>query len=928
MLTLIIEKMLHKKWMIFCFLIGNILLIAVAASYPMYRNSSFQRMLTDEFSAYEEENNEWPAVVSMLQTRAKGKSGITFEKMYSYMTKSLDALGVPVDTEIFYLNTALDTVSPIVKRDSDDRNFRVSVMTGLEDHIDLYAGSLPREGLVDGYFEVIVSESFVSEQDVLLDEIFEFDNFTLSDGSPLRVKIVGFFREANAADTYWMVSTSSMYRDVFVSYDTFETYFLGDDAEQTYGCRKAIYELLDYTAITPSQVSGIIQTTYELINGTNYGSIIQDNVYEGILESYSAKAKRVEASLLILQIPVLALLLAFIYMISSQMLSMEQNEISVMKSRGAKGGQILQMYFLQNLILNALALVIGIPLGWMFTALIGKASDFMEFAGTRVLEVQISSDVLLYAAAAVLLTMVITILPAFSYSKITIVNLKQSRARAKRSLWKIACLDFICIGVSLYGYWISAKNEANVIEQVLTGESLDPLLYLSSSLFLCGCGLLAVRLQPLLLKLWFSLTRGFMRPASYVSFLSAIRGSKKQEFIMLFMILTVALGIQNTTVARTIVSNSQSNASYLNGADVVVRETWKSNASTPGITASEIAYTEPDYSRYALIEGIDAMTRVLQKTITTTGRDSISINVMGIYTSEFAQVANMPEELLPYTFYEYLNVLATSETAVLLSENFMTRQGYQIGDVITIPDNEDNSVRLTVVGFFTYWPGYEPVTYSLGSDGTLEESENYQMVVNMSLLSKKWNSYPYEIWMKVSDTTGLYTFVAENEDVTFTIFNDLEVTYDELKSDTLFQGTNGILTMSFIIVLLLCGVGYLIYFILSIRSRELLFGVLRAMGMKRGEINKMLLLEQIFCGLYAIVAGGVVGIIGSYLFVPLIQNAYAASDQVLPLELVTNQSDLVQLFAIIGVMMLLCLFVISRITAHMNITKALKLGED
>ena len=45
----------------------------------------------------------------------------------------------------------------------------------------------------------------------------------------------------------------------------------------------------------------------------------------------------------------------------------------------------------------------------------------------------------------------------------------------------------------------------------------------------------------------------------------------------------------------------------------------------------------------------------------------------------------------------------------------------------------------------------------------------------------------------------------------------------EQKNDPVLQGTNGILTVGFIVVLLLCTVGFLIYWILSIQSRALLF---------------------------------------------------------------------------------------------------------
>ena len=140
--------------------------------------------------------------------------------------------------------------------------------------------------------------------------------------------------------------------------------------------------------------------------------------------------------------------------------------------------------------------------------------------------------------------------------------------------------------------------------------------------------------------------------------------------------------------------------------------------------------------------------------------------------------------------------------------------------------------------------------------------------------------------------------------------------------------SNGILSMSFMVILLLCCVGYLIYWIMSIRSRELLFGVLRAMGMRKTEITWMLVVEQICSGLFAIVCGGGIGVLASRMFVPMIQQAYAASEQVLPLRLITQTGDMVQLFAVIGIMLCVCLGVLGRIVSKLNISSALKLGED
>ena len=150
----------------------------------------------------------------------------------------------------------------------------------------------------------------------------------------------------------------------------------------------------------------------------------------------------------------------------------------------------------------------------------------------------------------------------------------------------------------------------------------------------------------------------------------------------------------------------------------------------------------------------------------------------------------------------------------------------------------------------------------------------------------------------------------------------------EMKNDPVFQGTNGILTVGFVVVLLLCCVGFLIYWILSIRSRSLQFGIYRAMGMSMREILSILVCEQIFISGTAIATGAGVGFLTSALYMPLIQMAFASYDTVLPLQIVSYQSDIVRLFAVVGTMILVCMVILGWLISRMKITQALKLGED
>ena len=46
---------------------------------------------------------------------------------------------------------------------------------------------------------------------------------------------------------------------------------------------------------------------------------------------------------------------------------------------------------------------------------------------------------------------------------------------------------------------------------------------------------------------------------------------------MIFLILTIALGIFNARTARTINTNEENQISYANGADIVLMEKWDDN---------------------------------------------------------------------------------------------------------------------------------------------------------------------------------------------------------------------------------------------------------------------------------------------------------------------------------------------------------------
>ena len=80
--------------------------------------------------------------------------------------------------------------------------------------------------------------------------------------------------------------------------------------------------------------------------------------------------------------------------------------------------------------------------------------------------------------------------------------------------------------------------------------------------------------------------------------------------------------------------------------------------------------------------------------------------------------------------------------------------------------------------------------------------------------------------------------------------------------------------------------------------------------------------------MFSILAGVGIGKLTSKMYVPMVQIAYAASNQVLPMKLITDPADMLRLYGVILFVVVLCLAVLMALLFKLNITNTLKLGEE
>lgn len=916
-------------------LIGNILLIAITVSSPLYRNAARARMLTDSFVNRFEETGRYPMTV---RTEGRIRRGLGYSEMKEIrdFSDSLPGLlGIDAVEDVMCRKTVVSNAKSLTIHDGAYTEQRIAVgsLSELDKHAAILSGRMYSDTLTeDGFAEAVISQSAMVELNLLVGEELEFEYLNYADGSHVRIRVTGVFTNSDAEDVYWTDSPDRYDTVMLISPKLFEESFLNVESK-TYQINEDRCILLDYTQLTPELVDNAVSIS-EGMSSEFYGLYTDIPVpdYVTLLKDYRVEAKQISVTLMILQIPVIVLVCAFILMISSQMHDMETGEIALLKSRGATKGKIFLLYFYQSVFVTLVSLVMGIPLGAVICKVLGASSAFMEFKSPRALSMSFTGEVFIYAAAAALVSVLMTLIPAMRRDKSSIVAAKRRRSRSEKPLWMKLYLDVIFTAVSLYGYYSFNLRRDEILLNVTSGKPLEPLLYLSSSLFMVGVSMLAIRLHGYLVRLIYRIGKKKWSPALYTSFLQIIRTGGRQTSIMLFLILTVSLGLFNTTVARTILENAEKNSNYLMAADIITKEYWRNNSAiAAGNPDVELSFTEPDYGKFGGIEGVKNYTRVFRtdKAVVRADSSKYTGTLLAIETDGFGRVTGLDDSLLPYDYYDYLNVLSRNRSAVLLSSNYRDQLGFRVGDKISCNLSDySETITFTIYGFFDYWPSYSPTGVKVLSDGSTMMVDNYLMVAHLSKVQDKIGVFPYEIWIDMDgNTDGFYQFVSDRG-LRITKLSDAPEACEKISSDPLFTGTSGVLTMSFVTILAVCSIGYVIYWTLSIRSRELQLGIFRAMGMRRGEIILMLANEQLLTGGFGIIYGLLAGFAASRLFVPIIQIAYSARDRVLPIELITRTSDVFRLIGVIAAVFIICFAILYRQTRRMKISQALKLGED
>ncbi|RTR36096.1 ABC transporter permease [Robertmurraya yapensis] len=955
-LKIIIRKILNNRWLVGSLFLGLLITSSLVSSIPTYSSSVLSKLLLKELEDYQVKNDKYPGEYSYLiqLPSAEEDQKSLVNELKKTSTNLTNEVNLPIEATLTMMSTAPLAIAyedPSQASLKEQKFGSILSFSDLKKHIEITDGNWPNAPTKDGIYEVLVPESALKKRDIVLNTTF----LAGKGNEQIVVKPVGTFKAKDERDPYWFTSPDSYNEDFFLPEEIFETAFVNGDSHKIESIR--FYTAFDYHAVTINQLESLVgmeKRTKAAVSELTDGKLIVNFPAQNIITSYFDKSGQLRTMLWSLNVPLFIMLGIYLYMVTKLIIDRQRNEIAILNSRGAKRVQILLIYLIEIGLLATVAFLMGPFLGLWLCKILGATNGFLEFVQRSSLQTKLLKESFLYSFLAVIACIFMMMIPIYQASKQNIVHHKRTAFRVVGNVgWYTVFIEIALLGISVYGWTIFNRRQKELLAMGDTANSftVDPLLFFVPAAFIIGLGLLTLRIYPFLLKGINRLGKKYFSLSFYSTLIQVSRSAKQYLYLMLFLILTIAVGVFSASAARTINNNLEEQIRYGNGADVAVQVRWDSVTSggvsspvgptgSPSETSTEnqeaeeavtgvreTIYAEPPYDPFLKLKSAEHVTKVFQKedvTIDAKGESISSVNMMAIDSKDFGETAWFKPSLLSHHWYQYLNLLAKEPSAVLLSKTAASNLGVKEGDYLTISSNGTTPVEFVVYGIIDYWPGFNPLQTSE------DKPASTLVVANLSYVQNMIGLEPYEVWLKVKEDATRETLYEELKETGLPLTNvaDVQPQLVEMKNSAFLLGINGTLSLGFLISIMVTFIGFLIYWILTMKSRSLQYGIYRAMGIPLRQLIAILLYEQLLTSGIACALGIGIGGITSTLFVPMFQLSFNPKDVVPPFQVVFDAGDEWTIYGFVLVTLLIGLSILAIILKNIRISQAIKLGED
>ncbi len=753
--------------------------------------------------------------------------------------------------------------------------------------------------------------------------------------APRFIYIRGFWQAKDAEDSFWFTNPDTSMRKTLLVTRTGYQQFI----EPMLAAKSGFVNwhiILDDTPLNPkyaAQYAAGFEEGMAVVNKYLPGARLDISPLDP-LKQFVDRQSRLTLVLLGFNVPALAFLLYFLLQISLIVVRWQQRETALLVSRGMSVPHILGLTLLEEFVLFLIGVPVGILFGMALARWMGYTVSFLAFMARPPLPVSLQGMSLSLLGVALLVALLSRVLPTFLATRQSVVEQARESARPIRApLWQRAFLDILLIFPTYYVYQQLARRGTLAVG--LNGESManaaanggadaasaqlfqDPLLILAPALFILCITLLSMRVFPWLLRLFDFLASRTPWLALHLALRQLGRSSQQYITPLMLIIVALAMGIYMRSMAESLDQWLIDQVYYNVGADIsflpYIESTTDSEARTEGII--------PPKDEFAVIPGVETATRVgdYQITIDESGSRGINGRMLALDRVDFSSVAWFRPDFADESLGALMNRLATSPESILVPQPLLDGLHLRIGDSLTIrvrlADGISITRAFTIAGLYRHFP-------------TVQNDETVVIGNLEHLFTEAGAEFEHHIWLRTTPTIDDKAFfdAVERTGVEPIMLHNARATIaaDQAKLERV--GIFGTLTVGFVAATVMAMLALLVHNYASLQERLYQFGVMRAIGLWRGQVIVQVVIEYGLLTAYGAFVGATIGLNTSQLFAPFFRIPEASGVPLPPLlPIIAEDATLTLGLTFAGLMILCELFVITRALTS-RVFSALRMG--
>ena len=584
-IPIVMRRVAANARLLLAVVIGAVLAAAIMSTTAIYTDAIRDLGLTYAI------NQRHPDEINLtIRSTSQQGVGADYERSQEYVEGRAHAwFGGIIDGDPTALGrsaTFYPTAPGVPVDDEDqgrDRGHFIFV-THLDSHINVVDGVFPGDAPpatpeAAPSIDVAVGAETARRLGITLGQEFDMNPFWRLELDPIRARVVGLIEVNDPEEEFWvtqdeLLTFNSRNWDTIpmvISPTSFFNAVVGYLPSMT----------SDYTTLMYLDTSGVNSRNAESMRFAlqGYTSNVASNVLRTsvqtelptVLATYDEKLFFTRIPLLVLVLQIAAIVLYYLFMVSTMLVERQASEIALLKSRGATTFQVMRIYVIEGLGIVAFALLLGPPLAAFVVGLLGHTPPFQDLSGGASLHVNLSRQAYYWAAGGAALAFLTLLLPAYQASKQTMVQQRTASARPPRqSAFTRYYLDLVLVvlgGILLYQL---DRRGSLVTDDFFGDQSVDPVVLLTPAFFILTVGLVFLRLFPLVLRVLAWGVARFQGVSVLIGMWQLVRNPVHYSRLVLLLMLATAVGMFSASFGATLDSSYADRARYEAGADVRV----------------------------------------------------------------------------------------------------------------------------------------------------------------------------------------------------------------------------------------------------------------------------------------------------------------------------------------------------------------------